>query len=151
MKLEPTKKRLRDVVKLALFGLRMGLAIVFLMLGCFFLFGSEIATDLTRAGIDPIFRLILGVLHLFGGLALLVPSLARKAVFGLGLLVAGSAFYLLSQGVGIRLAGPGSLVLGLLIFTLCQNLRQRLDALAWSETLSRYADEQDWLHSNQSL
>ena len=143
----PIGKRRRDVGKLAFGGLRASLAVVFSVLGCGFLLLPGLAEDLARAGIGPGLRMILGALHVFGGLALLVPGLAREAVLALALVVTGSAFYFHAEGVNITAAGPASLVLALLVFGACSRFRQRLHQSAWLEMLGRYADQQDSLRS----
>jgi uncharacterized membrane protein YphA (DoxX/SURF4 family) len=142
-------KRRHQISRLALSSLRVGLAVVSTAVGCGFLFLPGIAEDLARAGVAPSFWMLLGGAHIFGGLVLLIPRLAGEAAIALSVLVAGSALYLHAAGVGVRVAGPGSLVLALVIFEAGLQLRQRLDATAWTEMLGRYADQQDALRSDQ--
>jgi hypothetical protein len=124
-------------------GLRIGLAVVFTVLGLRFLYSPFIAAELVRAGIAPGFQLLLAGSHFVGGLALLVPRLAGEAARALLICVAGSALYLHAEGVGIKAAAPAVLIAVLLLFAAGLELRRRLDASAWSKMLSRYADDQD--------
>ena len=101
--------------KLALSGLRLALAGIFMALGCGLLFVPRVAEDLARGGYGPGFRILLGALHLAGGLALLLPQLAEKAAVVLGLFVAGVTVYLLAVGAGVITVEPALMAFALLI------------------------------------
>ncbi len=137
MNIDMSNHRRRSAEKLAVVGLRLILAAVFGAMGWGFL-----------AGFTPGFGLILGVAHLAGGLALLVPRLAGAAAIGLGLCVAGTALYFQSEGVLIGTEGPTVLVIVLALFVTCLRLRQEVETRIWQQMLARYADQQDAIPSN---
>ncbi len=150
MNIVPIRKNRLWLAKRVLGVLRVTLAVLFLALGCGFLVSPELAEDLDRAGIGPIIRMVLGASHILGGLALMVPRLARETAFALGLLVAFSTIFFHAEGVDIRAAGPASLVFVLLIFGIWWQFHQRVDATVWREMLGRYADQQDSLRSENA-
>ena len=137
------RARRRQTEKLALSSLRVLLAVAFLAMGCGFLFAPGIAEDLARIKFGPEFRWLLGAAHLAGGMALLIPRMAKEASLWLGLFVAVVTFFLHAAGAGIRPAGPAVLVLVLLLFGVCLRLRHRVDLSDWHEMLGRYADQED--------
>jgi uncharacterized membrane protein YphA (DoxX/SURF4 family) len=148
MNIDMSNHRRRSAEKLAVVGLRLILAAVFGAMGWGFLASPWVADDLSRAGFTPGFGLILGVAHLAGGLALLVPRLAGAAAIGLGLCVAGTALYFQSEGVLIGTEGPTVLVIVLALFVTCLRLRQEVETRIWQQMLARYADQQDAIPSN---
>ncbi len=133
----------RRVEKLALNGLRLALAGILTTLGCGLLFAPEIAADLARGGYGPRFRILLGVFHLAGGIALLLPQLAEKVAVALGLFVAGVTVYLLAEGAGVITVEPAAMAFVLFLFGAWLRLRHRADITAWREMLARYADQED--------
>ena len=131
----------RRFEKLALNGLRLALAGIFTALGCGLLFVPRVAEDLARGGYGPGFRILLGALHLAGGIALLLPQLAERVVVVLGFFVAGVAIYLLALGAGVVMVEPAVVAFTLLLFGAWLRLRHRADVMAWREMLARYADQ----------
>jgi hypothetical protein len=132
----------RRFEKLALSGLRLALAGSFTALGCGLLFVPRVALDLARGGYSPGFRILLGALHLAGGIALLLPQFAEKVAVVLGLFVAGVTFYLLAVGAGVITVEPALMALTLFLFGAWLRLRHRADVTAWREMLARYADDE---------
>ncbi len=131
----------RRFEKLALNGLRLVLAGSFAALGCGLLFVPRVAQDLARGGYGPGFRILLGALHLAGGVALLLPQLAKKVAGVLGLFVSGVTVYLLAVGAGVITVEPALVAFTLLLFGAWLRLRHRADVTAWREMLARYADQ----------
>jgi hypothetical protein len=142
--------RHRRSEKLALNGLRCGLAVVCAALGCGLLFVPGIAEDLARGGYGRGFRFLLGASHLAGGIALLLPHLAERVAFGLSVFVAGVTVYLLAEGEGAMTVEPAVMAFVLLLFGAWLRLRHRADVTAWREMLARYADQEVPLVSNSS-
>ncbi len=131
----------RRFEKLALNGLRLALAGVVTALGCGLLFVPRVALDLARGGYGPGFRTLLGVFHLVGGIALLLPQLAERVVVVLGLFVAGVTVYLLAVGAGVMTVEPAVMAFTLLLFGAWMRIRHRADVTAWREMLARYGDQ----------
>jgi hypothetical protein len=132
----------RRFEKLALNGLRVGLAGVCSALGCGLLFVPRVAEDFAHGGYAPWFRILLGASLLAGGFALLLPQLAENVARVLGLFVAGITVYLLAQGAGVMTVEPALLAFVLLSFGAWLRLRHRAELTAWGEMLARYADQE---------
>jgi hypothetical protein len=130
----------RRFEKVALNGLRLALAGIFMALGCGLLFVPRVALELARGGYGPGFRALLGAFHLVGGIALLLPQLAEKVVVVLGFFVAGVAVYLLAVGAGVITVEPALMAFALLLFGVWLRLRHRADVTVWREMLARYGD-----------
>jgi hypothetical protein len=133
----------RRFEKLALTGLRLALAGIFMALGCGLLFVPRVALDLAHGGYGPGFRILVGAFHIAGGIALLLPQLAEKVTVVLGLFVAGFTVYLLAVGAGIITVEPALTAFTLFVFGVWLRLRHRADMTAWREMLARYADQED--------
>jgi hypothetical protein len=133
----------RRFEKLALNGSRLALAGILIALGSGFLFVPRVAEDLARGGYGPGFRILLGALHLAGGIALLLPQLAEKVTVVLGLFVAGATVYLLAVGAGVLTVEAALMAFTLFLFGAWLRLRHRADMTAWREMLARYADQED--------
>jgi hypothetical protein len=129
--------------KLALNGLRLVLAGIFTALGCGLLAAPGVAEHVARGGYGPGFRILLGALHLVGGIALLLPQLAEKVAVVLGLFVAGVTIYLLAVRAGIMTVEPALMAFSLFLFVAWLRFRHRADVTAWREMLARYADQED--------
>lgn len=119
------------------------LAALLLALGFGLLFDPRAAEDLIRLGIGPGLRPLLGVSHLAGGVALLVPSLAEPVSVLLGLVVSGMAMYLLALGQVVMAGGPTLTAISLVVFGLSRGLHQRAAELRWHRMLQRYGEQSD--------
>jgi hypothetical protein len=138
--------RHRRTERLALLGLRCGLAVVLAALGYGLSFAPWPAEPLGRAGLGPGFARLLGSAHLAGGIVLLIPRLAEPAAFILGLSIAGLAVSLREVGERIPPGGLAVLTLmamALLLLAAALRLRHRADAAAWHQVLARYAGRED--------
>jgi hypothetical protein len=133
----------RRFEKLALTGMRLALAGIFMALGFGFLLVPRVALDLAHGGYGPRFRILVGAFHVAAGIALLLPQLAEKVTVVLGLLVAGATVYLLAMGAGVITLEPALMAFTLLVFGAWLRLRHRADVMAWREMLDRYADQKD--------
>ncbi len=127
--------------KLALNGVRLALAGSVAALGFGLLFVPRVALDLARGGYGSGFRILLGALHLAGGIALLLPQLAEKVAGVLGLFVAGVTVYLLAARAGVMTVEPALVALTLLLLGAWLRLRHRADITVWHEMLARYGDQ----------
>ena len=133
----------RHFEKLALNGLRLALAGIFMALGCGLLFVPGLLKTWHAAGYGPGFRILLGAFHLAGGLALSLPQLAEKAAVVLGLFVAGVTVYLLAVGAGGVTVEPALMAFTLFLFGAWLRLRHRADMTTSRKMLARYADQED--------
>ena len=133
----------RRAARLALAVVGPALAAVLLALGFVLLFDTRAAGDLARMGIGPGLRVLLGVSHLAGGVALLIPSLAKPVSILLGLAVSGMAVYLLALGQGVMAGGPALTAVVLVVFGVSRGLRQRAAELSWHRMLQRYGEQTD--------
>jgi hypothetical protein len=138
--------RHRRTERLALLGLRCVLAAVLSALGCGLWLAPWVAEELRRVGLGPGFARFLGAALLAGGITLLIPRLAVRAAFILGLSIAGVTVS--SPEAGER-ASPSAIAfmalmaLALLTLGAALRLRHRADAAAWHEMLARYAGRED--------
>jgi hypothetical protein len=125
------------------------LAGVLLALGFGLLLDSRVVEDLARIGVVPSLRLLLGVFHLAGGLALLAPSLTELVSILLGLVVSGTAVYLLALGQGVMAGGPALMAVVLVAYGVATGLRHRATEMCRHRMLLRYGEQLDEVASRE--
>ena len=136
----------RRTERRALLGLRCVLAVVLATLGCGSWFAPWVAEELGRVKLGPGFAQLLGASLLAGGITLLVPRLAVRAAFLLGLSIAGVMVSLPEAGEKVSsgaIALMALMALSLLLLGAALRLRHRADTAAWHEMLDRYAGGED--------
>jgi hypothetical protein len=138
--------RHRRTERLALLGLRCALAVVLATLGSGLWLAPHVAEGLGRVEFGPGFARSLGASLLTGGITLLVPRLAVRAAFILGLSIAGVTVSLPEAGERVSpdaIAFMALMALALLTLGAALRLRHRADAAAWYEMLARFAGRED--------
>ncbi|WP_422931138.1 hypothetical protein [Singulisphaera sp. PoT] len=125
-----------------LVGLRITLALTFLILGWVLLSLPSFIDGPSQLGLSRGGRSFLGSLHIAVGAALLAPSLAAGAAAWLGVLVVWATVPWLPGGLRTVPLGPCLLTLALIALIVSLRIRRQRSFAAWQAMLSRYAEGQ---------